>query len=186
MVKACLQKRFTRDSRLVFTVPLPGREPVFMSMNIADDGRDNYGVVIVDAQKLLALWRAEPYGRHKNVSDGTPETWPSDYKYKYAAECFSHGRENPVPLADVSLEHRIVSTESYKLFRLVKAVRKERINFLTISDGITRTIWLLSHHCSAFPVKCRSHNVTQLYEAAGAAGAPCRTIQEWAELSPQA
>ena len=53
-----------------------------MSMNIADDGRDNYGVVIVDAQKLLALWRAEPYGRHKNVSDGTPETWPSDYKYK--------------------------------------------------------------------------------------------------------
>lgn len=134
MVTACLEKRLGRDPRLVFTVPLPEREPVFMSMHISEYSRDNCGVVIVDAQKFLARWRADPNERHKAEANDTPETWPSDYKYKEAVDGFALGRENPVPLAEVNLAHYIDTIVSYKFWRFGKTVRKHRLDCVTVHE----------------------------------------------------
>ncbi|MFA5266202.1 MAG: hypothetical protein WC378_20455, partial [Opitutaceae bacterium] len=89
MVTACLEEREWKESRIVFTVPLPEMKPVFMSMNVTEYGRDNFGIVIVDAQKFLRLWRLDPHSIHRAEANGTPETWPYDYKYNLAVEGFS-------------------------------------------------------------------------------------------------
>lgn len=170
LVTTSIEKRIGYYPRLVFSVPLPDRDPVFMSMNIAEDGQEQHAAVIVDAQRFLALWRADPYGYHKHEAHGTPETWPSDYKYMEAADGFAPGREDPVPLAEVNLNHHIDTIVSYKFLRFGKTVRKERLDCVTFSNGITRTIWLLSHHCAAFPVECDLRSAPELFKLAGAAG----------------
>ena len=186
MVTTCLEKRFGHDPRLVFTVPLPEREPVFMKLNISEGGQDNCGLVIVDAAKFLALWRADPTELHKAEANGSPETWPSDYKYKDADDGFAPGRENPVPLAEVNLNHHIDTITSYKFWRFGKTVRKQRLDCIAFTNGITRTIWLLSHHCAAFPVQCDLNSAPELFKLAGAAGTSFHTIAEWAELAQPA
>lgn len=170
LVTTSLERRTGYYPRLVFTVPLPDRDPVFMSMDISEDGQDQHAAVIVDAQKFLALWRADPYGSHKHQANGTPETWPSDYKYMEADDGFAPGRENPVPLAEVNLNHHLDTIVSYKFWRFGKTVRKQRLDCVTFTNGVTRTIWLLSHHCSAFPVECDLRSAPELFKLAGAAG----------------
>ena len=82
----------------IFSVPLPDREPVFMSVAETPYENEKRGVVIVDAGKFLKLWRADPYKHHQEIAEGTPATWRQDYKFKHAVKGFSYGFTNPVPL----------------------------------------------------------------------------------------
>lgn len=186
MVSACLEKRVGREPRIVFTVPLPEREPVFMSMNISEYGRDNFGIVIVDAQKFLDLWRADPRGPHRDVAYGTLETWPNDYKYSRAVEGFSEGRENPVPLADVAYGAATQKYVSYKFLRFGRTERQEQVEYVAFTNGITRTIWLLTNGCAAFPVKCGMSSARDLFLAAAAEGTSFHSLAELAEVTPHA
>lgn len=186
MVTACLEKHVGRDPRIVFTVPLPERGPVFMSMHISEYGRENFGIVIVDAQKFLSLWRADPRSSHQAEANGTPETWPSDYKYSRAVEGFSHGRENPVPLADVSYRAAIRTSVSYKFLRFGRSERQELVEYVAFTNGITRTMWLLTHGCVAFPVKCGMSCARELFTAAAAEGTSFHSLAELAEVTPHA
>ena len=157
-----------------------------MSMNISEYGMDNFGIVIVDAQKFLSLWRADPYSPHQVEANGTPETWPNDYKYSHAVEGFSHGRENPVPLADVSYGAAIRTSVSYKFLRFGRTERQEQIEYVAFTNGITRTIWLLTHGCAAFPVKCGMSSARELFLAAAAEGTSFHSLAELAEVTPHA
>jgi hypothetical protein len=58
-------------------------------------------VVIVDAKKFLALWRAGPEGLQRDIANGNPETWRHDRRFIDATDGFSYGFKNPVPLAQV-------------------------------------------------------------------------------------
>jgi hypothetical protein len=186
VVTACLEEREWREPRIVFTVPLPEREPVFMSMNITEYGKENFGIVIVDAQKFLRLWRADLRGHHRTVANGTPETWPNDYKYSHAVNGFSHGRENPVPLADVSYGKTIRTSVTYKFLRFGRSERQEEVEYVAFTNGITRTIWLLTHGCEAFPVKCGMSCARGLFGAAAAEGTSFHSLSELAEVAPHA
>lgn len=186
LVTAFLEKREWREPRIIFTVPMPEREPVFMSMNISKYGRENFGIVIVDAQKFLRLWRADPYGFHRAEANGTPETWPNDYKYSRAVDGFSHGRGNPVPLADVSCETATRTLVKYRFLRFGRSERQEQIQYVAFTNGITRTIWLLTHGCVAFPVKCGMSSARELFLAAAAEGTSFHSLAELAEGAPHA
>jgi hypothetical protein len=164
MLIARLDENLWGTSRIVFEVPLPNSDPVYMSMYLSEFMFENFGIVIVDAQRFLRLWQADPRGRQRNLAYGNPVTWPTDTKYRSVADVFAEGRENPVPLACVGFS-------------------SEETEYVTFTDGITRTIWLLTHGCAAIPVRCRASRARELFMAAAADGTSFHTLREWAELT---
>lgn len=156
-----------------------------MSINVTEDKKDHFGIVIVDAEKFLRLWRSVPNGIHRAVANGSPKTWSYDYKYHCAVDGFSLGRENPVPLANVSYETATRPSVTHKFLWFGRNERQEQIQYISVDD-ITRTIWLLTQGCVAFPVKCGISSAHELFRVAGAAGTSFHTVGELAELAPHA
>lgn len=181
LVTAHLDQDNSGKQQIVFTVTLPRRDPVFMSMALNDYSRDYFGIVIVDSVKFLKLWRSEPNSIHRDVANGSPETWPSDRKYKWAIDGFSQGRANPVPLADVSYGVAIRTSTRRKLFGLRKEEVRENVPYIGFSNGITRTIWLLTQGCPAFPIQCNLEGARELHRVAAAPGTSFHTPNELAD-----
>lgn len=93
-------------------------------------------VVVVDALKFQSCWIAT--GEFSDVSNVPPADWIYDGKYPRAAEKFALGRQDPVPIITV-----------YPRF--------EGAQFkISMDDGVTRTMWLLTNGATDFPVLCRS------------------------------
>jgi hypothetical protein len=182
MVTACLEYTLRGDQQFVFTVPLPEREPVFMSMDIDKYTRDGRAVVVVDSAKFLALWRADPNNLHRDVAMGSPKTWPSDYKYHWVVDGFSYGHENPVPLADVHHYTAPLTISSSKFLGLSKREWREEVEAVGFMNGITRTIWLLTQGCQAFPVKCSPACMVPLANAAAVSGSLPYTVGDLAAI----
>lgn len=165
----------------IFRLPTSSHGDVYMRVDRTNYCNDESAVVEVDAAKFLALWRS--HGSHSDVAHGTPETWPLDYKYAGAVDGFSHGRENPVPLADVECwEQEIVVPVFLKrsIFHPKRQIGTERktIPSLGFTNGVTRTIWLLSHGVTVFPVRLsvKSAEVTQ--QLVGATGSRWTTVDQ--------
>ncbi|CAE6958610.1 hypothetical protein R70211_06768 [Paraburkholderia domus] len=159
--------RHTGGRYAVFKVPT-NLGDVFMK--IARD--ESTAVVEVDAERFLDLWRG-PLSSHCEVAHGTVDTWPSDYKFADAEEGFSEGEWNPVPLALVSCAtgHEYNLVESRSLFGLRKrlqSVQGKQHDQLSFTNGVTRTIWLLTAGAKAFPVSCHVDDAPLLQERAGA------------------
>lgn len=166
------------NGKIIFTVILPNREPVFMSIDVSDYKRNNSGIVIVDARRFLELWRNEPFSIHSEISHGDPDVWPSFRKYPNAEKGFSFGSENPVPLAYVAYgnDERIIV--NYKFLWFGRRVSRERFDYIGFINGITRTIWLLTQGCSAFPIECEMPGARELYNVAGYSGTSFYTVGE--------
>lgn len=157
-----------------------------MSMDITEYGKNNFGIVIVDAEKFLRLWRSEPNSIHRAEANGSPETWPDDYKYSWAVDGFSHGRENPVPLADIFFGAAIRTSVTHKFLRFGRNERQEQIQYVSFTNGITRTIWLLTQGCVAFPVKCGMPGARELFRVAADEGTLFHTVGELVEVTTHA
>lgn len=183
MVTAQLDLENSGKQQIVFTVPLPRRNPVFMSMALNDYSRNYFGVVVVDSIKFLQLWRSEPNSIHRDVANGSPATWPNDRKYDLAVKGFSHGRTNPVPLADVSYGVAIRTSTTKNFFGLRKEIRREDVPYVGFSNGITRTIWLLTQGCPAFPIQCNLDGARDLHRIASPPGTQFYTASELADVS---
>jgi hypothetical protein len=181
LVTAELEQDSSGKNRVVFTVPLPRRDPVFMSLTLDDYSRECSGVVIVDSAKFLQLWRSEPNSIHSDMANGSPETWPSNYKFELATNGFSHGKANPVPLAEVSFGIDSRNTETRRFFGLFKELQYEDVPFVAFTNGITRTIWLLTQGCTAFPVECNRTRTQELHQVAAAPGTSAHTADEIAK-----
>lgn len=123
------------------------------------------------------MWRSEPYGGHRAVPHGNPQTWVKDSKYKDAAEGFSFGCDNPVPLATVSFNIATRFITSYKFLLFGKEVREERFSYVAFTNGVTRTIWLLAHGCKFFPVECEMPGAIDLHRLAAANGTTILTVR---------
>ena len=129
-----------------------------------------YSVVDVDAQRFLALWRAHPESYTYDVACGSPTTWPNDAKWRHAVDGFAPGRANPVPLATVWL------SEAFEFVRapwwpphwgrgmVPRYLKRPGAGF---TDGVTRTIWLLTHGATSLPVLIRSDAAGELHRLAG-------------------
>lgn len=153
------------SKRIIFKVPIPHRQPVYMSILIGYLSCEN-SVVVVDAAKFLQLWRNNRHSLHSEVAEGNPETWVNDYKYHYAETGFATGASNPVPLADVSCWMDNHPPTSYKSLWPNKHPRQ--IPCVGFTNGVTRTIWLLANGCTSFPIRCSEPGATTLQNIVGA------------------
>lgn len=170
---------------LVFDIPLPHNPSVRMSMKKTEYEKDNYCAVIVDSKTFLELWRNTPYKGHADIANGNPKTWINDSKYSEAVRCFSLSLKNPVPLADISHGISERSIVSQKFLSFGKSIRHEIFHYVNFTDGITRTIWLLTQGCTAFPVKCEASKAEVLFDACGAAGYTLRELVDLVTNTPE-
>src|SRR5450830_445673 len=158
----------------VFKIPTGSRGDVFMRVSRSDTPDETRSVVIVDSSKFLKLWRANPSELHADVAHGTPYTWKSDYKFHYPEAHFAEGFSNPVPLAEVSCYVNIVKQPVPKRFlfffkRWIQGEPKP-LPFISIRDGVTRSIWLMTFGTSAFPVEVSTKQAGLLQHFAGLPG----------------
>jgi hypothetical protein len=142
-------------------------------MKLRRDESDAFAVVDVDAQRFLALWRAHPESYTYDVACGTPATWPNDPKWGNAVDAFSLGRSDPVPLAKVWLSAAFERVRApwwppyWGRGTVVRDLGRMGAGFI---DGVTRTIWLLTHGATSFPVLIRAEIADELHRLVGFAG----------------
>jgi hypothetical protein len=162
----------------IFSVPLRDRKPVFMRVEETPGENEQRGVVMVDARKFLALWRAHPSGLQREIARGNPDTWRQNRKFNNAVISFSYGLTNPVPLSEVGYSEFDHTVVSYTFLRLGRQAHTRHMRYVSFINGITRTIWLLSHGCEAFPVECRMLEAIALHRAAALAGTRLFTVRD--------
>ncbi|CDY78648.1 hypothetical protein BGLT_04953 [Caballeronia glathei] len=148
-------------------------------------GRTNYlneerAVVEVDTGRLFALWRAEPNGLHAAQAHGHERTWRRDDKFQHAEEGFQGGKDNPVPLADISCQigrrrHPIIQ-KKWLLFERTVGWNEHRFPYVAFTNGVTRTIWLAANGAKYFPVECHVREADRLQELAGLPGGGWKTL----------
>lgn len=153
---------------------------VYMSAEHAECFEEQRRIVFVEADRFLALWRADPYGHTREVSSGNPETWVNHAKYPRAAEGFARGYTDPVPLAYahccevqacITLPRRIAKSLGFG--RFVGGI--QHTHYVAFTNGITRTIWLLVNGAKSFPVWTDKEGAQRLHEHAGVDGLPVLT-----------
>lgn len=169
--------------RAVFCISTQQGDQFLCTDNVADESLDQFSVVEVKSDYFVELWRNDTYEAHLDVSQGNPSTWIKDKKFLDAQKGFSHGEANPVPLAYVHCairdEERDVWRRRYLLFReYVGRQVVKRVPYITFTDGITRTIWLLTHGAQYFPVMCDRSNAELLQLMAGEPDGKALSLKE--------
>lgn len=152
-------------AQIVWEVPTARAGPVYMDVSVTPHQNERRYIVIVEARAFYALWKlskGKSWGFDHLPAE--PGEFPNMRKWEDQAQCWVHGRANPVPLATVGCSVRHGTG-------------------LGFSDGMTRTSWLLHHGASAFPVMAyEKESAHELNSLAGAGLAPVTTVAELAGL----
>lgn len=154
----------------VWRVSIPNHEPRFMSVRSGAVNHEFF-VVHLDAERFYHAWfKASPRIPRRRCSDCICRFQMSaDYKYKWAVDGFSHGVNNPGPLAESGAH--------------VDAGGRLCLGF---TNGVTRTYWLLENHCPAFPVKvCGGDSAHLLHQTAGLVPGPTALAELFSKTNPQ-
>lgn len=117
-----------KDRKIVWRIALSPTRSAFLSEEVPNFGKKF--VAYVHGGKFYRQWRRQSLLRPGDFQ-GCPrvDDMDRDYKYPSAVRGFTHGRANPVPLADI--------------------VFLKGIGF---TNGITRTLWLIRNGAQSFPV----------------------------------
>lgn len=158
----------------IFQLNTKDANQAYMSVSRSPYNNNRRFIVMVDASRFLQLWRSVPDSieRHNRVAFGGLDEWESDYKYPAAAQGFEYGFNNPVPLAKVAcntLKQDLVyyRTRILGIIRSGKTVIPAGTSYVGFTNGITRTIWLLSKDVEFFPVETYRDCAELLAELAG-------------------
>jgi hypothetical protein len=155
-----VEKRQIWDSVCaIYAVPTSKAGTVFMRVTASNYRNNQRAVVVVDAQKFLAAWQRNPRYREP-LAFADEQGWRDDYKFEHAEKGFSHGIENPVPLALIGVDNDKAGTS------------------VGFTNGITRTIWLLANGVTGFPIECSIKEAHVLHAAAGLTGFSVSTVHE--------
>lgn len=146
----------------IWKIELPNGKSCFMENRFCAINKELY-VVHVDAQKFYFYWLISSLyldDQHRSNHCLLINDMPNDYKFKDAADGFSRGLKNPVPLAFLS-------------------ARYENGNpYIGFTNGVTRTMWLLANGAKSFPIEVHyEESAKHLHEFAGI-GEPPLTYQE--------
>lgn len=155
--------------KAVWRVPVPGQADRFMS---ADPGAINQEmfVVRVDTEAFYRAWlRSSSTGRETRSDNCLLRSeMPQDYKFKHAVQGFSHGKENPVPLAFAGAHQE-----------------RDRVD-IGFSNGVTRTFWLIANKAPSFPVQVHGRESAELLnKVAGLDPAPMSFAELFGEVLRQ-
>ncbi|MBB5335694.1 plasmid fertility inhibition factor family protein [Pectinatus brassicae] len=143
---------------ILFPIPIINDE-IFMC---ASPNNEETFIVEVNPHLFLKLWRKTSCTIQAPIAKGNESSWKKDYKYKYAQQGFAAGVTNPVPLASVN----ILETNDHQIE-------------LSLGDGVTRTIYLLSIKAPYFPVSCTSlKSAMLLQKVAGFSEGTVYTLSE--------
>jgi len=123
---------------------------VFMYVDGGWANDSERAVVEVDAKRFLALWR-HPLSSHPEVAHRTPAEWRDDHKYASMDRAFRGSAERPLGLAEMGLGSRTAPC-------------------IGITDGVTRTLWLLTNGAMAFPIACLLSDAASIHAMAGTSG----------------
>ncbi|ATG38119.1 hypothetical protein PhaeoP23_03966 (plasmid) [Phaeobacter piscinae] len=148
------------SARVVWEIPLSNNRTAFMRVDRTNFNNDDQFVVFVRASDFYALWRAVEYIKDRETPNRPPElrNIPRDRKWGWQAQCWAHGKSNPVPLANVSYH------PDYGI---------------GFNDGITRTLWLLHNKAPIFPVLVRGQeSALGLHETVGDSAMPCENLEQ--------
>ena len=155
-----LQARALRGQRAALFRVRTSIADVYMSVSRSNYGNEERAVVEVDCARFLRLWRDEPRSEHAGVANGNPQIWRADPRFELAAEGFSFGEQDPVPLAEVSCP------------------ASAAVPYVAFTDGVMRTLWLAAYAAKSFPVECVVNDAEALQRLAGTAGSRWFSVAE--------
>jgi hypothetical protein len=147
----------------LFRVPTRAGD-VYMCVSRSNFWNEKRAVVEVDRARFFELWQREPDGIHATYANGSPRTWMEDPKFELAAEGFSFGQSDPVPLAEVNC--------------LPCNTAGNKDSYIALCDGVARTIWLATYAADYFPVECSAESAATLHRLAGVPGSHWRTVED--------
>ena len=154
--------RIDNKRSVIFEVGLEDSSMAYLRIDEELCLNEDRKIIVVDAVKFLAMWKAEPEGFNHFLSHGNSDAWIKFRKYPDACDGFSKGLTNPVPVARVvcNLYEGVRSVYKRNLLGLRKLQYRERYTMphVEIDNGRTRTIWLLNHGAKYFPVECTDSN----------------------------
>ncbi len=134
-------RRISTNSRdLIWEIELAEDKTAYMQFEEGVSSCQH--IVYIDTEKFYYHWLQSTDGFHKCP---VRTKMPLDRKYAGAETVFSHGRENPVLLADPV------------------------INFtgnefsISFSNGITRTMWLIANGAKSFPIQVSEFTQAELF-----------------------
>ncbi len=168
-----------------------GSNKVYFCVPLCNDGRfyfcaspSNCCIAVeVLSDKFLDLWRARQQNHHKEIANGDINTWRRDSKLNANREYFERAsyRENAKPLADVDFlwEKQLEVMHFPKILGIVADDIPFYVQRPTVSlvDGVTRTLWLLTHLAPYFPIQVFSEKkARELAQLAGTSS------QAWARF----
>lgn len=118
----------------IWNIPVDGPVSAYMKVTRSNYQNGKRFVVVVSAREFYAFWRAVEIlkGSQSQLRPPALDDIPMDRKWKWQAQCWEPGKDNPVPLANIGFHKR------------------HGIGFV---DGITRTLWLLYHRAASFPME---------------------------------
>ncbi|NYA15551.1 plasmid fertility inhibition factor family protein [Serratia fonticola] len=140
--------RFNDTIYCRFEIPLREGKFAYMEQALSDTSESH--IVIADRHRLLSAWRNNPNSIVPELSRGDESAWRRDRKFHEAEKGFSHGADNPVPLANPHCR-----------FILDQGLPVPALGF---TNGITRTIWLLANGADRFPVHADNHRSAQMLQ----------------------
>lgn len=147
-----------------FVCEIPLSKGAMAHMRLDDELPTDRAVVVCYPDRFLSMWKLS--GSRPDVL-ACEDDWTRDYKFAEAAKGFSHGADNPVPLAEVVFRWEITPLR-YLTGRLGEWRETfEAQPVLDFGNGITRTIWLLHNNAQYFPVKCHRDEASALHRAVG-------------------
>ncbi|HIF9170109.1 TPA: plasmid fertility inhibition factor family protein [Photobacterium damselae] len=126
--------KFWGSQYIVFTLSLPDGREVYMREAL-NHHEDSGFIVFVDSARFESVWFkcAGEYSPHLHLARGTKQHRMDDDKFGNADDAFLLSKDSPVKLA-------FLSVNSYQ------------IPNISFTDGVTRTVWLLAHGASCFPI----------------------------------
>ena len=128
-------------------------------------------IVVLERARFLVAWARCHDVAQRRLATADATFWRADRKFQHAADGFSHGLQNPVPIATVELiPARGAADHVYQ--RLVDGFvggsRDDDQLALCFVDGVTRTIWLLANGARVLPFACSEARLDTIEALAGA------------------
>jgi hypothetical protein len=170
----------------IFRLPTGDGREAFMKVRRTPFGNQERMIVEVDSGRFLKLWMPE---RWASSALGQREAWEADDKYPRAAERFSHGRANPVPLAKANAREYPAATSpsTPAELGLCTLFRRRSVSMPPptadrcpgrFTDGTTRTMWLMANKVEMFPIECNEQESARLLQQHAGVGTPTRSVDQ--------